>query len=147
MNILIIEDEYSLADAISETLKNEKFNVCIKTNGEDGEEDDGEQPCLNFYKQYSENLTKKYTDFLKFENAYLYQLIQEEIKYKYDDIINELFLIVESNSGLLFEPTIAYIFDFLIYIFFYNSNVPCSSFGSISHFFEYKKTNNFYLNI
>ena len=54
---------------------------------EDSEENDGEQPCLNFYKQYSENLTKKYTDFLKFENAYLYQLIQEEIKYKYDDII------------------------------------------------------------
>ena len=46
-----------------------------------------EQPCLNFYKQYSENLTKKYTDFLKFNNIYLYQLIQEEIKYKYDDII------------------------------------------------------------
>lgn len=37
MNILIIEDEYSLADAIAETLKNEKFNVNIKTNGEDGE--------------------------------------------------------------------------------------------------------------
>lgn len=37
MNILIIEDEYSLADAISETLKKEKFNVNIKTNGEDGE--------------------------------------------------------------------------------------------------------------
>lgn len=37
MNILIIEDEYSLADAISETLKNEKFSVCIKTDGEDGE--------------------------------------------------------------------------------------------------------------
>lgn len=36
MNILIIEDEYSLADAISETLKKEKFNVNIKTNGEDG---------------------------------------------------------------------------------------------------------------
>ena len=46
-----------------------------------------EQPCLNFYKQYSENLTKKYTDFLEFNNVYLYQLIQEEIKYKYDDII------------------------------------------------------------
>ena len=46
-----------------------------------------EQPCLNFYKQYSENLTKKYTNFLKFNNVYLYQLIQEEIKYKYDDII------------------------------------------------------------
>ena len=37
MNILIIEDEYSLADAIGETLKNEKFNVDIETNGEDGE--------------------------------------------------------------------------------------------------------------
>ena len=35
MNILIIEDEYSSADAVAETLKNEKFNVCIKTNGED----------------------------------------------------------------------------------------------------------------
>lgn len=39
MNILIIEDEYSLADAISEKLKDEKFNVCIKTNGEDGEDE------------------------------------------------------------------------------------------------------------
>ena len=39
MNILIIEDEYSLADAIAETLKNEKFNVSIKTNGEDGEDE------------------------------------------------------------------------------------------------------------
>ena len=39
MNILIIEDEYSLADAIAETLKNEKFNVNIETNGEDGEDE------------------------------------------------------------------------------------------------------------
>ena len=39
MNILIIEDEYSLADAVAETLKNDKFNVCIKTNGEDGEDE------------------------------------------------------------------------------------------------------------
>ena len=39
MNILIIEDEYSLADAIAETLKNEQFNVTIKTNGEDGEDE------------------------------------------------------------------------------------------------------------
>lgn len=37
MKILIIEDEYSLADAISETLKKEKFQVNIITNGEDGE--------------------------------------------------------------------------------------------------------------
>lgn len=39
MNILLVEDEYSLADAVAETLKNEKFNVCIKTNGEDGEDE------------------------------------------------------------------------------------------------------------
>ena len=39
MKILIIEDEYSLADAVAETLKNEKFNVCIKTNGEEGEDE------------------------------------------------------------------------------------------------------------
>lgn len=37
MKILIIEDEYSLADAIAETLKKENFNVNIKTNGEEGE--------------------------------------------------------------------------------------------------------------
>lgn len=39
MNILIIEDEYSLADAVAETLKSENFSVCIKTNGEDGEDE------------------------------------------------------------------------------------------------------------
>lgn len=39
MNILIVEDEYSLADAIAEMLKSENFNVCIKTNGEDGEDE------------------------------------------------------------------------------------------------------------
>ena len=37
MKILIIEDEYSLADAIAETLQKEKFQVDIITNGEDGE--------------------------------------------------------------------------------------------------------------
>ena len=39
MNILIIEDEYSLADAVAEMLKKEEFNVCIKTEGEEGEEE------------------------------------------------------------------------------------------------------------
>ena len=39
MNILIIEDEYSLADALAETLKDEKFNVTIKTDGEAGEDE------------------------------------------------------------------------------------------------------------
>lgn len=39
MKILIIEDEYSLADAIAETLQKEKFDVKIVTNGEDGEDE------------------------------------------------------------------------------------------------------------
>lgn len=37
MKILLIEDQYSLADAIAEMLKKEKFKVIIKTNGEEGE--------------------------------------------------------------------------------------------------------------
>lgn len=37
VRILIIEDEYPLADAISETLKKENFNVDIVTDGIDGE--------------------------------------------------------------------------------------------------------------
>ena len=37
MKILIIEDEFSLADAISDTLVKENFCVNIETNGEDGE--------------------------------------------------------------------------------------------------------------
>ena len=39
MNILIIEDEYSLADAVSETLQKENFSVQIKTDGEEGEDE------------------------------------------------------------------------------------------------------------
>ena len=36
MKILIIEDEYNLADAISSMLKSKKYNVEIKTDGEEG---------------------------------------------------------------------------------------------------------------
>ena len=39
MKILIIEDEYSLADAISDTLEREGFTVEIKTDGEKGEDE------------------------------------------------------------------------------------------------------------
>ena len=39
MKILIIEDEYSLADAIAETLKKENYTTKIVTNGEDGEDE------------------------------------------------------------------------------------------------------------
>ena len=39
MNVLIIEDEYSLADPVAESLKREQFSVNIKTNGEEGEDE------------------------------------------------------------------------------------------------------------
>ena len=39
MKILIIEDEYSLADAIAETLKKENFISTIITNGDKGEDE------------------------------------------------------------------------------------------------------------
>ena len=39
MKILIIEDEYSLADAIAETLKKENYTTKIVTNGVDGEDE------------------------------------------------------------------------------------------------------------
>lgn len=37
MHILIVEDEFGIADAVSEMLKKENFNTTIVTNGEDGE--------------------------------------------------------------------------------------------------------------
>lgn len=36
MNILIIEDEYNLADVIKSTLENNNYQVEIETNGEEG---------------------------------------------------------------------------------------------------------------
>ena len=39
MKILIIEDEYNLADAIASMLKSKKYSVEIKTDGEDGLEE------------------------------------------------------------------------------------------------------------
>ena len=39
MKILIIEDEYSLADAIAETLQKENYITKIVTNGEEGEDE------------------------------------------------------------------------------------------------------------
>ncbi|MGN1327942.1 MAG: response regulator transcription factor [Clostridia bacterium] len=39
MKILIIEDEYSLADAIAETLKKENFEVTIISDGQKGEDE------------------------------------------------------------------------------------------------------------
>ena len=39
MKILIIEDEYALADAVAEILKNENFDVSIITDGQAGEDE------------------------------------------------------------------------------------------------------------
>ena len=39
MKILIIEDEYNLADAISSMLKSKKYSVTIKTDGKTGLEE------------------------------------------------------------------------------------------------------------
>ena len=39
MKVLLIEDEYSLADAISETLNKEGFSVKVETDGEKGEDE------------------------------------------------------------------------------------------------------------
>ena len=39
MKILIIEDEYNLADAISSMLKSKKYKVEIRTDGEEGLEE------------------------------------------------------------------------------------------------------------
>lgn len=39
MKVLIIEDEYSLADAIAETLKKENFAVKVETDGQMGEDE------------------------------------------------------------------------------------------------------------
>ena len=39
MKILIVEDEYSLADAIRESLEREQFDTKIITNGLEGEEE------------------------------------------------------------------------------------------------------------
>ena len=39
MKVLIIEDEYSLADAIAETLQKENYTTKIITNGQDGEDE------------------------------------------------------------------------------------------------------------
>ena len=39
MKVLIIEDEYSLADAIAETLQKEGFTVKMEADGEKGEDE------------------------------------------------------------------------------------------------------------
>ena len=87
-----------------ETICDEE-NKCTNVTKCEDINNDNIQPCLNFYKEYSENLTKKYPAFQNFKNVNLYQLIQEEIKYKYDDIITTFNdyqkAIFNLNSGVI----------------------------------------------
>ena len=69
--------------------------------------------CLNFYKEYSENITKTLEknnqtnddSYKLFKEYPLYRLIQEEIKYKYNDIITTFNdyqkAIFNLNSGVI----------------------------------------------
>ena len=43
--------------------------------------------CMNFYMEYSQNISDKYPDSILFKDKPIYKLIQEEIKDKYNDII------------------------------------------------------------
>ena len=43
--------------------------------------------CMNFYMEYSKNISDKYEGDYLFSKIPIYKLIQEEIKYKYNDII------------------------------------------------------------
>ena len=45
------------------------------------------QQCINFYKEYSQNISDKYDGSYLFSKIPIYKLIQEEIKDKYNDII------------------------------------------------------------
>ena len=51
MKVLIIEDEYSLADAIAETLQKEGFTVKMEADGEKGEFQDTDK----FFHEYLPN--------------------------------------------------------------------------------------------
>ena len=45
------------------------------------------QQCMNFYREYSKNISEKYSDYELLSLHPIYTLIQEEIKDKYNDII------------------------------------------------------------
>ena len=61
-------------------------NYCYFTSNKSIHDEYGNQ-CLNFYKEYSENISIKFPTYTLFVNHSIYQLIREEIKYKYNDII------------------------------------------------------------
>ena len=68
-------------------------NYCYYNSKSNTTDDYGNQ-CLNFYKEYSENITMNLEKNNQTDQSYelfkghpLFKLIQEEIKYKYNDII------------------------------------------------------------
>ena len=56
-------------------------------NNDSTSHDNSYKICLNFYTEYSDNLSEKYTDFNNFGNLTVNRLIQKEIEKKYDFII------------------------------------------------------------
>ena len=62
------------------------YSKTLDNNNTNNENSNG-NPCLNFYQEYSNNITKKYTSYTLFNQTPIYKLIQEEIKDKYNDII------------------------------------------------------------
>ena len=63
-------------------------NYCYYNGSVINKTDIGNHSCLNFYDEYSNNMTIKYPEFLNFSKLSLNKLIQVEIAKKYDFIIS-----------------------------------------------------------
>ena len=62
-------------------------NYCYFTKLDINDDFSNGQHCMNFYMEYSQNISKKYEDYTLLAQFPIYKLIQEEIKDKYNDII------------------------------------------------------------
>jgi len=90
MKILITEDEYSLADAIAETLQKENYTTKIMTNGEDGEDEaltgiyDLILLDVMLHQQNSEMFEK-----MMAEEGYMEDFMKSMFKYVYESLKNK----------------------------------------------------------
>ena len=62
-------------------------NYCYYTKLDINKKFSNGQQCMNFYMEYSQNISDKYNGSYLFSKIPIYQIIQEEIKDKYNDII------------------------------------------------------------
>ena len=62
-------------------------NYCYYTKLDINKNFSNGQHCMNFYMEYSQNISDKYNGSYLFSKIPIYQIIQEEIKDKYNDII------------------------------------------------------------